>query len=217
VEAGSLARCGFNSAGVAITANFLKSENDAGREGVPVPLVRRAVLEATTLYHAMERVLRAPRSHSINVMLSHESGEAINFETTPREVFWVKAVDGLLVHSNHFVSPGALAKLVDVGLAVTPDSLYRDTRVRARLEHNRGRISGADFKEAFGDSFGSPYSVCRRPSEGGPGGGQVSTVASIIMDVTARKAWIAPTPYKEGSRYWEYDLESPAPRLRDPG
>ncbi len=216
VEAGTLARCGLNSAGIAITGNFLKSQDDAGRSGVPVPLVRRAVLESQTLHDAMQRVLTAPRSHSINIMLSHEGGEAVDFETTPAEVFWVKPADGLLVHSNHFVSAGALAKLVDVGLAVTPDSLYRDSRVQARLARSRGRISPRDFREAFGDTFGSPYAVCRNPSGGGAGQPAVSTVATIIMDLTARKVWIAPTPYAAGSRYWEYDFESSAPRQRDP-
>lgn len=212
VEAGTLARCGFNSEGVAITGNFLKSAADSGRDGVPVPLVRRWALESENLCDAMTRILTAPRSHSNNVMLSQES-EAIDLETTPDEVFWVKPQSGLLVHSNHFVAPGALAKVVDTGLKITPDSLYRDSRVRSRLERSAGAVSIRDFKEAFADTFGSPHAVCRLPTSG-PGQGSVSTVATIIMNVSARKLWIAPTPYAS-RHFYQYDFVGEAPCLTE--
>jgi isopenicillin-N N-acyltransferase-like protein len=101
---------------------------------------------------------------------------------------------GLLVHANHFTSIGALAKVHDLGLETNTDSLYRDRRVRARLEQNIGNLGVEDFKAAFADRYGAPRAVCRSPVQG-PGGKTSSTVATIVMDTTAREMWIAKRPY----------------------
>jgi isopenicillin-N N-acyltransferase-like protein len=209
VEAGMLARCGFNSAGLAITGNFLKCQHDFGRAGIPVPLVRRAVLEEPNYTEAIRKVLLAPRSFSTIIMMSHVEGEGVDLEATPPEVFWVRPQNGLLVHANHFVSVGAQAKMTDLGLHVTPDSLHREDRVRNMLSAKRGAIDVADLKQAFADRRGAPHAVCRSPVEG-PGGGTSSTVATIIMDVTERSAIIAPAPYR-GAVFWKYDLSCNQP------
>ena len=70
---------------------------------------------------------------------------------------------GLLVHANHFQSPVALSKLKDTGIAITPDSLYRDLRVRELLEPQIGSITRDAVKAALFDDFESPWSVCRPP------------------------------------------------------
>lgn len=205
VEAGVLARCGMNSAGVALTGNFLQCERDHGRDGVPGPMVRRQILMSGSLAEAMQAVLGAPRAFSNNLMISHAEGECINLETTPGEVFWLHAQDGLLVHANHFKSPGALAKVRDVGLETNADSLYRDRRVQAHLARRVGRLGVDDFKTALADRYGSPRAVCRSPVLG-PGGHSSSTVATIVMDTTDRKMWVAKRPYGPHV-YTEYSLD----------
>jgi len=194
VEAGILARCGMNSAGVAITGNFLQTDHDFGLDGVPVPLIRRRILMSRWLGEAMRVVFDAPRTFSNNLMISQRDGECIDLEATPREVFWIHAEGGLLVHANHFTSPGALAKVHDLGLETNTDSLYRDRRVRARLKSALGKLTVDDFKAAFADRYGSPRAVCRSPVLG-PGGKTSSTVATIVMDTTAGRMWIAKRPY----------------------
>lgn len=217
VEAGLLGRCGMNSAGIALTGNYLQCEQDFSSAGVPLPLVRRSALEAPSLRDAMFRIFNAPRSFSANMTLSDAAGEGVNLETTPQDVFWSMPEDGLIVHANHFMSVGALARLRDIGLRVTPDSLYRVTRVRSRLERERGAITAAVFADAFADRYGTPYAVCRTSVEDVARGKKTSTVATIIMDVQARRLWIAPTPYvHERAIYWQYDFESAQPTRRDP-
>ena len=54
-EAGGLARHGFNAAGVAISANYLRSDRDFARPGIPLPFIRRRVLEQAHLAPAMGR------------------------------------------------------------------------------------------------------------------------------------------------------------------
>lgn len=205
VEAGILARCGLNSAGIGITGNFLQTDRDFGLEGVPLPFIRRRILMSEALGQAVRVVFDAPRTFSNNLMISQRDGECVDLEATPDEVFWILPENGLLVHANHFVSSGALAKVHDLGLETNTDSLYRDRRVRAHLAGRPGKLDIEDFKEAFADRYGSPRAVCRSPVLG-PGGKTSSTVATIIMDTTAGKLWAAKRPY-ETARFREYSIQ----------
>lgn len=180
-EAGGLARSGLNAAGIAITANYLECERDYRSTGVPLALLRRKVLEQKHLALAFRAVYCTPKSASNNIIVSHAQGLVINFECAPDETFQVHAQGGLVVHANHWQSPVALAKLVDTGVDSTPDSLYRDLRVRGLLEPYRGQLALAHVKAALFDDFESPWSVCRPPRLSRSQ--QLSaTVAMIAMD-----------------------------------
>ena len=64
------------------------------------------------------------------MILSYAPGFAVDFECAPDEAFQLYPERGVLTHANHFVSPVALSKLKDTGIVNTPESLYRDRRVR---------------------------------------------------------------------------------------
>jgi isopenicillin-N N-acyltransferase-like protein len=162
-EAGGMARSGMNAAGISITANYLESDRDYKQVGVPLALLRRKALEQERLAMAMRIVYATPKSASNNVMVSQMGGVAIDFECAPDETFQVHPERGVIVHANHFQSPVALAKLKDTGIANTPDSLYRDVRVRQLLEPHIGAITTAHVKTALFDDYESPWSVCRPP------------------------------------------------------
>jgi len=203
-EAGILARCGINSSGLALTGNFLKCERDNQPGGIPIPFVRRHILEQENYSNAIRVVLNTPKSFSTNLMISHRDGEAINLEAVPGETFWIQPKDGLLVHANHFESVPALTKVTDEGLKVAPCSLHRGRRVRQSLEQSIGKLDQNSFISAFSDKFDNPYGVCAEPDHG-PGGDTSSTVATIMMDAADGKMWIAPRPYKS-STFTEYNF-----------
>ncbi|MCX7561901.1 C45 family autoproteolytic acyltransferase/hydrolase [Sulfitobacter sp. F26204] len=198
VEAGTLARCGLNEYGIALTANYLQCDHDTNREptavGVPSPFVRRRLLSARHIATAAEAMMNAPRSFSNNIMLSDAVGVGINLETTPREYYWIKPKNGLLVHANHFTSVAGRARVFDTGLGIAADSLYREDRVRDALFRARGQITVQTVLHALADDFAKPISVNRPPSNG-PGGDGCSTVASIVMDVTEGTMTVVATPY----------------------
>jgi isopenicillin-N N-acyltransferase-like protein len=50
-----------------------------------------------------------------------------------------------------------------MGILNTPDSLYRDIRVRELLEPHIGAITRDTVKAALFDDFETPWSVCRPP------------------------------------------------------
>ena len=194
VEAGGLARSGFNSAGVSITANYLESDRDFTQLGVPLSLIRRKVLEQEIFSLAMKAVATTPKSCSNNIMLGMAEGFGIDFECTTNESFPIyPGDDGLIVHSNHWVSQVALGKLVDLGIANSPDSHYRDWRVRKLLNEAGPKLGRQQMKNAFFDNFGLPYSVCRPPRPGSHDN-LSATVAMVIMEPAVGEMEVAPLP-----------------------
>jgi isopenicillin-N N-acyltransferase-like protein len=204
-EAGTLARAGLNSAGIAVTGNFIKADGDGQQQGVPLALIRRGILQSELYANALGVVCRTARSISNNMILTHAEGEAVSLETCPAQVFWQQPEAGILVHANHFKTPAALARVVDRSLETTPDSLYRDRRVTEALHAKpAGDLTEQDVLDALQDRFGAPRAVCRSPSAG-PGGASSATVATIVMDPAARKMRIAPAPFK-AHHFTEYSL-----------
>jgi isopenicillin-N N-acyltransferase-like protein len=180
-----LARSGLNAAGIGLTANYLQSDRDYRQLGVPLALIRRKVLEQEHPALAMRAVYATAKSAANNMMVSASTaagqGVAIDFECAPDETFQVHPVDGLLSHANHFVSPVALAKLRDTGVASTPCSLYRDIRVRDLMLPHLGTATMDHVKAALFDDFGSPFAVCRPPRLN-DANNLSATVAMIVME-----------------------------------
>ena len=184
-EAGGLARSGLNSAGIGLTANALECDRDYQRgPGVPLPFVRRKVLELTYLAEAIRTIFSAPKLGSNHMAVSHCGGEAFGFECAPDETFWVAPERGIYVHANHWIAEAARARVKDTGLAETPDSIYRDKRVRDRLSPRLapggGKLTLEDLRQAFFDDWGSPWSVCRPPRMN-TRGVKTATTAMILM------------------------------------
>jgi len=192
-EAGGLARSGFNSAGISVTANYLESDRDYRELGVPLALIRRKILESEHFADAIRAVRGTRKSASNNIVIALQAGLAFSIECAPDETFVVQPDSGLLVHANHWLSPIALCKLVDTGVANVPDSLYRDIRVRSLLDRQDTKLSVADVKSALFDDFASPWSVCRPPRLS-HSDNLTATVAMIVMQPAAGVMEIAPLP-----------------------
>ncbi|NYT82881.1 acyl-CoA--6-aminopenicillanic acid acyltransferase [Alcaligenaceae bacterium] len=178
-EAGQLARSGFNAAGIAITGNNLESDRAALRNGVPIPFIRRKALETPHYAHAIRAVYRSPKAVANNMMLSHRDGEALDIECAPDESFLLHPEAGLLVHANHWESQVALLKLRES--LPSPDSVYRGRRVLRHLTQAGEKVGFEDFRQAFLDSFGYPYAVCRPPQASSSGDHLSATAATILM------------------------------------
>mgnify|MGYP001627369914 CR=1 FL=1 len=209
VEAGGLARCGMNEAGICITANYLESERDFTQPGVPLALIRRKVLEQEHLAFAIKAVATTPKACSNNMMLSTVKGFGIDFECAPDEAFPLYPSEGLIVHANHWVGQVALTKLRDTGTPRVPESFYRDWRVRKLLDEAGGKLTVDDLKQAFFDDFLTPHSVCRPPRPNDTGN-LSATVAMVIMQPAKGLMEVCPLPALNRS-FTRYSLTE-APR-----
>src|SRR4029078_13114869 len=172
-------RDGCNEEGIVVCGNLLTSNEDNGRIGVPIPILRRRILYARHYYEAIDTLVRSERGASGNYVIGHRDGVAIDFETTPEHAYAVYPERGLLTHANHFQS--AAAQSSGVARYYTGDSVYRDFRARQLLEPRIGEITPADIKAVLRDEFGAPRAICRSPHDY-PGHVATMTIASMFFD-----------------------------------
>ncbi len=209
VEAGGLARYGMNKAGLTLNGNGMSSSRDYQQDGVPLPLVRRKALEQEHYALALQIVTGTPKACSCNLILGTQLGLALSLECAPDETFLVYPEDGLLVHANHWTSPVALGKLKETGIASSPESLYRDQRVRQHLTTAGHKLGTSDLKAAFADTHATPFSVCR-PGRVSAQGYPSCTTATLIMEPAAGSLEVACMPWR-GAAYARYSLERGSP------
>lgn len=203
VEAGLLAKAGFNSAGIGLVTNALVSDQDLGDPGVPYHVILRAILDAETITDALRAVLRQPRSSSANYLIAHRDGLAINAEAAPGDFSRVclqHPDEGICIHTNHFTDPNF--NLKDVVLWDGPDSLFRYQRLRQRIKKKAGALTVEDAKAFFSDHINHPSGICTHPDPRLELADQYATVVSVIMDLSTSTLSIADgfpcqTPYRE--------------------
>ncbi|WP_323779413.1 C45 family peptidase [Leisingera sp.] len=205
VEAGGLARAGFNDQGVAITGNNLVSAQDGKAPfGVPLSVIRRRVLEAGGYSQALTELYRLPRTVSNNMTIScAQSGDCLNFETTPAEIYWQAPEGACLTHSNHFVSTQARARERDLGIARGADTLFRDRRLRRLIEAAGQKHDLGSLADVLDDRFGAPRGIIRTPqgNEGETNAYLSATVAMILMDARAGEMRVRQLPYANGDTH----------------
>jgi isopenicillin-N N-acyltransferase like protein len=201
-EAGALARCGLNEFGIGVVGNALECEDCSRPGGVPVALLRRRILGCRTIEEAVRTVHESPRGTSVNHLIASAEGEAVSCETTPGAVYEILPEDGLLGHSNHFLSPRAQEEVVDTGIAIHPDTLQRAPRVEELVRACRP-ADVATLQEAFCDHEGYPDSICRHAAAVEMG--TWTTVASVVMDLDELRFWLASGPPCEAG-YREHQL-----------
>jgi isopenicillin-N N-acyltransferase like protein len=202
VEAGLLAKTGMNSSGIGLATNALVSEADRGIPGIPYHVALRGILDAETISDAFAVLQRGARSSSANYLIAHSDGLAVNIEAAPGDLgqlFLTFPTDGALLHTNHFTT-GRLSG-ADVGLWVMPDSPFRLHRLAEQVAPKR-KLSLDDFHSALADHANHPSGICCHPDPRWDPLEQGETVASVLMDLDARRMWIADgrpctTPYRE--------------------
>ncbi|MBB4664237.1 C45 family autoproteolytic acyltransferase/hydolase [Conexibacter arvalis] len=184
-EAGQLARAGCNSAGVGAVGNFLESDRDRRAGGVPLAVIARRILHARSLADAVAAIAGTPRAVSNNYLLASAQDGPVDIEATPREEHPHAPCNGLLVHANHFHAPC----VVDTYRSLMPDSFYRESRMQMQLGAT-GPVAVEDLMRALRDHVGHPDSICRHLRDDGPQP-RSRTLASTVIDLTARQLWIA--------------------------
>jgi isopenicillin-N N-acyltransferase-like protein len=195
VEAGLLAKTGMNAAGLGLVTNALVTDADVGAPGLPYHVLLRAVLDCATVTEALMVLQAGERSSSANYLIAHSSGAALDVEAAPGDftrLYPLYPDHGLLLHTNHFLSPRLHP--VDLSLWAMPSSPVRLQRLRAFWD---GAGSGSphrtldDFRVLLADHADYPHSVCAHPDPGAHPLEQGATIASVLMDLTAGRMWVA--------------------------
>ncbi len=208
VEAGMLAKVGFNSAGVGLCTNTLVSAKDAGSRGVPYHVMLRALLDAESVAGAERILTSVDRALSANYLVADKSGAAANFETIAggaSAVRTTRPARGLLAHANHFLDPEFAP--IDAYVGNSPHSL-------TRLDAMRRGLAGPGLcvermQSILRDHDHAPNGICGHPDPAAHPLYSRTTVASVIADLTTGDIWLTEGP-PCSSEYEHYSLPARA-------
>lgn len=207
LEAGMVGRIGMNSSGIGVLGNFLETDQDRKKIGVPVPFIRRKILASRSISAAIQALIRPKRTCSINCLIGSKQGFAMDIETMPEDFYVLYPDKGLFTHANHFVYPNIRAK--DTSRYRFPDTLYRDWTLRQVLEPQRGKITVKDLQESLMNHFGYPNSICRHLDTDTPRAERIKTVGSLIMDLNSGEIqFAAGCPCESGYETFKFELDS---------
>lgn len=199
VEAGMLAKVGVNAAGLGLCTNTLVSAEDAGRQGVPYHVMLRSLLDAESVDDAARTLGSVQRALSANYLLADRSGQAVNFETTAGGKAQIRATrpeGGLIAHTNHFLDPAFTD--IDAYVANSPHSVTRLDDIRKGLEEG-ARLDVARLQHVLRGHDHAPNGVCSHPDPAAHPLYARTTVASVLMDLTAGEMWFTDGPPCEGA------------------
>ncbi len=125
-------------------------------------------------------------------LIGARGGGVIDIETAPNDFGYLLAEDGMLTHSNHFLSPELRA--VDSRKGVSALTLIRHDRARRLLAKQAGAIEPESFMRVLRDHFSFPHAICRHIDEADAPHERMLSAASIIMDLDANEMFIASGP-----------------------
>ncbi|MDH5225506.1 MAG: C45 family peptidase, partial [Actinomycetota bacterium] len=185
VEAGLLAKCGMNEAGIGIATNALTSSRDRGEPGVPFHAILRRLLTSSSHAEAVSEVTTRIRGSSANYVVGSRDGQISDLEVGPggADTAW-RVDDAVVCHANHFVRPDRPFK--DLALLDGPESPDRLASVRDDLSERP--IDVASIERALRSHAGierGPGSVCAHGDPSMPAEADYVTIAGIVLDLTA--------------------------------
>lgn len=188
-EAGMLAKIGFNSCGVGVCLNILRSVFDGAHAGVPVHVLLRALLKRTSVRDAVEFSSKLSFGGSSNILMADSGGDAASLEFSPKGLRVVRAEGGTLCHTNHFLHPEAAGWQAAhvANLSTLPRLAKAREHAAARAEHGI-----EDVKRLLRDESAGLLSICRKPDASLPPEAQIESVASVIMELGRGIMHVAP-------------------------
>src|SRR5262249_1195462 len=183
---------GGTQEGMSVVEQGLAARHD-GRNPYQKPFhVRcREVLDAERFEDAVRPVTETGRTCSANFVIGAAGGHVVDMESSPDHVSRLYAQDGIITHSNHFLSTGHGESLLE---KISPNPLYRADRMRALLDPHRGALGFAHMRAAATDHFGEPYAICRHPDPRQPSEKRTMTVGAVLIDLEARTMQVANGP-----------------------
>lgn len=188
--AGQISYIGMNDEGMAIGANFLECKG--WKIGFPRYLLSKLALTKSNVEDATKLIESVDRASSRNLIMVDKNDGMIDLETIPGEIGKLRDEDGILTHSNHFVSKELLHKEEKQGEDLL-NSEVRLNRISTLLKQNTGRIDVEKVIEIFRDRENFPHTLCREPGDF-TSSSDAMTIASVIAEPTKGKLWVAMGP-----------------------
>lgn len=179
-EGGIIGKVGFNDAGIGVCLNALGTVGNP--QGLPLHIILRGILNSRKLSDAIQQINSLPNACAANYLLASQCGEALDVEKSPVDFDVFYPQDGVLVHTNHFLTERL--RPADTSRLMAHDTFLRYGIAQKMLHHKRGAIDIATIKAVLTCHKDQPDAICRHEDPLDPAGLRMCTVFSIIMDLT---------------------------------
>jgi len=189
---GILYGVGLNSAGLGFGGNGL-SPNDT-RVGIPTAMIYRAMYGARTIVEALTYANLPHRESSDNNIVADNNSQIYSIEGSATDFELIYAIDGYLVHTNHYVTQKMRRYESDFrddikSIRGHMCSVSRYNRARSLLRESE-EISLQRVMEILRDHANYPCSICRHLDEKVKVEDRVKTIYSSVVDLTAQEMWV---------------------------
>lgn len=186
--AGQVSYIGINNKGLGVFANFL--ECDGWRIGFPRYMLSRLALQYDSVEKAGDAIRGVKRASSRNLIMLDSHGSAVNIETTPTRDYPIKPKNGILAHSNHYISDTLLEE------ERANDNYLENSRMRIQqmdhlLNKNHGDLDAKAMMNILRDRETYPHALCREIEDSDS---DTITFASVIAEPDQGRVWIAMGP-----------------------
>jgi len=179
----------FNDRGIVQTTNYIQPRGVP--EGIPRYIIGRQILEAKTLDEAVALATKTPRAFSYHHnLVSLTEGRYLSVETAayPEQKHSVKKIEGLYVHTNHFLhdtmdgdgSTSTEPREFDVPYE---SSTTRMSVLSRAIDDDGPPVDEKGILKLLALHKGRPYSPCRHP-EGDVHGATLGTAIFKSPDKT---------------------------------
>ena len=185
-------KMGVNELGIGLVENGLASHLDGSNPyQKPFHMRCREVLDADCYTNALSPIVATKRTCSANFVIGGAHGEIINIETSPNHLSYILPENGIVTHSNHFLSLGHGESQME---KVSPSTLFRANRMRRLLEKDSPTIHQTTMINAMSDHFSFPHALCRHPDPKQPSAKQTMTTGAVLINLERRSLYVADGP-----------------------
>jgi isopenicillin-N N-acyltransferase-like protein len=181
---GSLGVVGMNHDGLALVNNDLLL--NATREGIPSQVVRRLILETSSVEQATAKISSLHHMGGRTYLLADRTGNIAGVEVSARSGANFLPPADVLLHTNNALLPVTLAEEDKQELAsVYPSSASRLAALQASMASEERGVDGV--KRALQDEIGAPDAVCKTASPNEA----TETLFSVVMDCARGEMHVA--------------------------
>ena len=193
---GSLALLGVSETGFSICTNQIYDSTE--HQGIPVVLLKRLAWEASGCDEFESLLNKYGVSVATNFIVCDSSGKAASYELRGNVWSRLLPVEGILVHTNHFLDPPRQGQ-EDESRIKEFLSRERRTRLIELLERYQGKIDPEKIFHCYRDHEGYPRGICSHETAGSDYG----TTAVMVMEprrgllhlTTGRTCLVTPRTY----------------------
>ena len=154
---GYLSLLGLSETGMAICTNQIYDGVDC--DGLPTAVLKRLAWDAGTVAEVEELVAAHGVASATNFLFCDRHGGAVCLEMRAEALGRVEPVDGVMVHTNHFLSDEVKGHEDQVAMA-TSASHRRRARMLDLFAARRGSLTVADVFECYRDHEGGVRGIC---------------------------------------------------------